>query len=99
MDNVKFYVLSLLHSHALAVTNETETTLTIQKLKTISTINEFNWKTETIICVDETYQPRIEEKNDLSKVLHDVELTTDYWRVYEYMTGIKRKAVAESTES
>lgn len=95
----KYYILSNLHKHGSAVIEETETTVTIQKVIAVERDNDFSGSKETVIVPDPTHLPRTESKNDLSKVLDDVELTKDYWRVYEFLTGIKRKAVAQNSES
>lgn len=94
-----YYVLSKLQHHASAVVYEDDTTLVIQKLKVGRIVHPFtnDWAEE--ILDDEAYEPRTESKSDLLKVFDDVELTKDYWRLYEYMTGRKRKAVAENTEN
>ncbi len=94
----KYYILSRLHRYASAVLEETETSLTIQKLKVVHTLDEFSGNMTSCVCLDETCPPTTESKNDLTKVLSDVELTGKYWTVYEFLTGEKRKAVAESTE-
>jgi hypothetical protein len=95
--HIKFYILSNLHKHACAVIEETETTLTIQKLTIVETFCEFTNDIKEHIVDDGSYEVRTESKNDLSKVFEDVELTKNYWRVFEYLTGKKRKAVAINT--
>src|SRR5262245_37972333 len=89
----KFFILSKIHKHASAVLEETDNTLTIQKLKVIEELNDFTNCIERVIVIDGDYQQRTEAKNDLTKVLSDVELTSNYWDVYEYLTGEKRKAI------
>lgn len=93
MEQFKYYIISKLHKHASAVIDETENTLTIQKLKVVDIFDEFTNDNKKQLVSDTDYPPSTESKNDLSKVFDSVELTKDYWKVYEALTGIKRIAV------
>lgn len=96
---VKYYILSLIDNHASAVISETEKDITFVALKHIKSFNAFTNNAQDLICVDDNYSPFVRSKNELSAVFDDVEVTKDYWRVFEYFTGKKHKAVANNTEN
>lgn len=97
----KYYVMSKQNNHALGVIEETETTMTVQKLKVDKVFDAFtnDYKDEIVpdfsmAQVNNATTP----KDDLSFRIEEVEITKDYWIVFEYLTGRKRKAVANSSE-
>lgn len=97
--SIKYFILSKLHKHASGVLNETDTTITIQKVKAVDRISEFSSQIETDIIPDDDYLATVELKNDLLKVFPDVELTTNHWIALEFLTGRKRKSISQNTES
>jgi hypothetical protein len=98
----KYYILSKINTHVLGVLSETETTITVQKLKVEKIFDLFinDYKDEIVADFSmEQVNDAILPKDDLSFRIEEVEITKDYWVVFEYLTGKKRRAVSNSTES
>tara|TARA_R110000868_G_C10617726_1_gene741961 strand:- start:68 stop:352 length:285 start_codon:yes stop_codon:yes gene_type:complete len=93
--------MSKLENHAIGVIEETETTMTVQKLKVDKVFNAFTNDYKDEIVADfsmEQVNNAVLPKDDLSFRIEEVEITKDYWAVFEYLTGRKRKAVSNSSE-
>ena len=98
----KYYVMSKKNNHALGVLEETETTITVQKLKVEKVFDAFTNGYKDEIVADfsiEQVNNAVLPKDDLSFRIDEVEITKDYWTVFEYLTGRKRKAIANSSEA
>jgi len=92
----KFYVMSKINHHALGVIDENESTVTVQKLKVEKVFNKFSNSYNDEIVPDLSVQQinnAVLDKNDLSLRIEDVNITKDYWEVFEYLTGRKKKSV------
>lgn len=97
----KYYVLSKKNNHALGVIEETEKTMTVQKLKVDKVFNAFTNDYQDEIIADTSFQQvnnAVLPKDDLSLRIEEVEITKDYWTVFEYLTGKKRKALSNKSE-
>ncbi len=98
----KYYILSSKNHHALGVIDESETTMTVQKLKVDKVFNSFSNSFQDEIVPDysmEQVNNAILPKEDFAEQFDNVEITKDYWTVFEYLTGRKRSAVSTNTEN
>jgi hypothetical protein len=93
--------MSKQNNHALGVIEETETTMTVQKLKVAKVFDAFSndYKDEIVPDISmEQVNNAVLPKDDLSFRIEEVETTKDYWTVFEYLTGRKRKTVSNISE-
>lgn len=94
MSEYKYFILHKTNFHALGVTEESDTTITVRILTTHSTV-----KIKRHIIPSLIYAPRVVPKDDLSEIFDDVEITKSYDIAFKYLTGELPETVTESGQS
>lgn len=94
--NYKYYVLDK-NQNAFGVIDESFGNVKYHALKIEKVFDQFqNKEIDTIVRWGEERQQRIQK---LQEAFTEIDITKDYWRVFEHMTGRKRKAVSNSSEA